>query len=230
MSTRQDYITAVGQLVQGALPLGQTEKIMAINVAMKKHSKHRPLIVVEEVSGDDGFDYAVADLSSWAADFSVVRRVEYPVDDDDPDADILDDADWEIFEKAAGKFLRFLADTPRSTEQFRVTYTALHTCTDSACTVSDFDEESVQALAAAMFCEMLATYYAQSQDSTIEADSVDHTSRARDYGARAAAFRRLYNDHMGIKEGQVPAASVSADQDLDGSWAGDKLTHPRRYR
>lgn len=135
-----------------------------------------------------------------------------------------------IFQKPAGKVLRFLKDTPPATESFRVTYTALHTCTDAACTVDSGDEEYVQILAAAHFCNMLATYFAQSQDSTIQADSVYHKSKSGDYAARARTYRKLYFDHLGIEEGKTPAASVTRDQDILGSWRGDRLTHPRKYR
>jgi hypothetical protein len=230
MSTRQDYITAIGNLAGSELPLGETEMILAISQAIKEHARHRPRVIVEDESGDGGFDYAVTDLASWSSGFSTIKQVEYPVDDTDENPDILQDDAWMVYEKPAGKCLRFLEDTPEATESFRVTYTAVHTCTDAACTVEDFDEEAVQALCAGYFCEMLATYYAQNQDATIDADSVDHTSKSRDYAARAKAYRTMYFNHLGSKEGQALAASVTRDQDLLGSWQRDKLTHPKKYR
>jgi len=230
LSTRQDYIAAIGQLVQGEIPLDEPDKILAISMAVKEHSKHRPRIVVEDISGDGGFDYAVSNFAAWADGFSVIKQVEYPVDDDDETPDILQDDEWMVYEKPSGKVLRFLEDKPSSTETLRVTYTALHTCTDSACTVESYDEEAVQALGAAYFCDMLATYYAQSGDSTIGADSVDHTSKTREYAARAKSYRKIYFDHLGIKEGQTPPASVTMDQDMKASWASDKLTHKPKYR
>ncbi|MCK5120182.1 MAG: hypothetical protein KAQ78_11380, partial [Candidatus Latescibacteria bacterium] len=177
-----------------------------------------------------GFDYAISGFASWSDGFSTIKQVEYPVDDDDEAPDILQDDEWMIYEKPAGKVLRFLENVPTSDEDLRVTYTALHTCTDSACTVEGFDEEAVQVLSAAYFCDMAATFYAQTGDSTITADSVNHTSKSRDYAARAKTYRKLYFDHLGIKEGQTQAASVTRDQDKDGSWAGDKLTHSKKYR
>jgi len=230
MTTRQDYITAVGQMVQGEIPLDEADRILAIGMAIKAHSRHKPLVVAEDESGAAVFDYALTLLASWADGFSTIKSVEYPVDDTDETPDVLQDDEWTIYQKPAGKVLRFLNDTPAATESFRVIYTALHTCTDSACTVDDFDAEAVQALAAAYFCDMLATYYAQSTDSTIGADSVDHGSKSRDYAARAKSYRKLYFDHLGIEEGKTPAASVTRDQDKPGSWAGDKLTHRQTYR
>lgn len=230
MSTRQDYITAIGNMVGGELPLGEAEKILAISLAIKEHSRHNPQVVIEDEDGDGGFDYAVSLLALWSTGFSVIKTVEYPVDDDDESAAVLQDDAWRIYETPAGEFLRFLEDVPTSDESLRITYTALHTCTDAACTVKSFDDEAVQVLASAHFCGMLSAYYAQTQDSTINADSVDHTSKGREYAARAGMYRKLYFNHLGVKEGQTKAASVIRDQDMKPSWMGDRLTHPRKYR
>jgi len=234
MSVLQDYIDAIDQLVGGDLPLGEGEKVKAIQMALKRYSKDRPLVVVEDVDGDGGFDYDVADLASWSDGFSVIQTVEYPVDDDSPEPNRLQDDAWTIYQTPDGIFLRFIENTPSAAEDFRLVYTALHGFTggeDSIdSTVKAFDEEAVQALAAAVFCELLASYYAQTADSTISADSVDHSSRAREYAARARAYRGLYFEHLGIKPGEVAADSVTADTDLTPSWQGDKLTHRRRYR
>jgi len=230
MSTREDYRVSIKNLVGGELPLDEAEQDLAVALAVKEHSRHRPRVIVEDETGDGGFDYPVTDLTHWSAGFSAIKQVEYPVDDDDETPDILQDDAWMLYEKPAGKVIRFLEDTPPATESFRVTYTALHTCTDAACTVDTYDEEPVQALAAALFCEMLATFYAQSTDSTIAADSVDHASKSREYAARARAYRKLYFDHLGVKEGSVAPASVTGDWDLKGSWQTDKLTHPKKHR
>lgn len=64
MSTRQDYITALGSLVQGKFPLGETEKILAIGIAVKEHSRHRPRIVVEDETGAAAFDYVLTALAA----------------------------------------------------------------------------------------------------------------------------------------------------------------------
>lgn len=229
MSTRQDYITAIGNLVGGELPLGEAEQIFAINKAVKAYSGHRPRIVVEDEDGNNGFDYLLTLLAEWSDGFSVIKSVEYPVDDTEQAADVLQDDAWQIYQKPAGKCLRFLEDSPTSTEDIRITYTALQTCTDLACTIPAVDEEAVQVLAAANFCDMLATYYAQTQDSTIQADSVDHKSKAAEYAARSRTYRKYYDEQMGVKGGPAPA-SVTRDQDMNASWGSDRMTHPRKYR
>lgn len=230
MSTRQDYLSAIDGLVPGKIPLGESDKIIAINMSMKQHSKQKPLPIIEDETGDGGFDYAITDLTYWSDGFSAIKRVEYPVNDDDETPDVLADDAWTIYSKPAGDYLRFLENTPLTTESFRVTYTGLHTCTVTACSVKTYDEEAVQALCAAFFCSMLSTYYAQAGDSTISADSVDHKSRSDHYAARARMYRKMYFDHLGIKDGQTPPASVTRDQDKAGSWGSDRLTHKSKYR
>ncbi|MCE5212991.1 MAG: hypothetical protein LLG40_15725 [Deltaproteobacteria bacterium] len=229
--TRQDYITAVSKLVGGELPLGEAEIIMAITKAVRRYSIDKPLIVAEDETGNGSFDYALTLLSYFTDGFSSIKKVEYPVDDADETADVLQDDAWMIYHKPAGNYLRFLEDQPASTETIRITYTALHICNDTQCTIPASDEDAVQMLAAAGFCDMLATYYAQTSDSTIMADSVDHKSKAAEYAARARAYRKEYFDHMGIKDGQtVGAASVTRDQDAKTSHGLDHVTHPRKWR
>jgi len=172
----------------------------------------------------------VSGLASWSDGFSVMKQVEYPVDDDDETPDVLEDGAWMVYVKPTGKFLRFLEDTPASGESARVTYAAVHICDDSTDTVDVFDVEAVQALASAFFCDMLATYYAQNQDSVIDADSVDHTSKSKDYAARAAKNRKIYFDHMGLKEGKPKPACHVQDQDVIYPSGLDRLTHPRKRR
>jgi hypothetical protein len=230
MSTRDDYLIAIASLVPGELPLDEADRIVAINNAMLEHSRHRPRVVVEDMDGDGGFDYELSELAAWSEGFSVIKSVEYPVDDDDRTPNILQDDEWRIYEKPDGKRLRFLTGTPAATEDFRVTYTAPHTCTDTACTAQAGDEMALQMLVAACYCDLLATYYTQQGDSTIGADVVDHKSKASEYEARANRYRKSYFNHFGIREGDTPPASVTADQDVLGSWGADRVTHKQRYR
>lgn len=229
MTTLAAYITAVGLLAPGTYPWSgaslTSQQTLAVTMALRMHSKHKPRVIVEDVDGDGGFDYALGDLGAWVDGFSVMRQVEYPVDDTDDEADILDEDDWEIYETPAGAFLRFLEDTPEADEDFRVTYTAPHDFSGeaSACTVLAFDEEAVQALAAANFLRMLSVYYAQNQDSTISADSVKHASMSAEYAARAKMLAQVYYDHFGIKlDGPVSGGfAIAAAPETDRV----RLTH-----
>jgi hypothetical protein len=229
--TLQDYITAIGNLVGGELPLGEAEKIQAINKAVKRYSLDRAREISEDETGNGGYDYALSLLSSWIEGFSTINKIEYPITDDLYDnSNILTDDAWMIYLKPAGKVIRLLEDQPATTEILRITYTTLHLCNDAQCTIPTADDEAVQMLAAAGFCDMLATYYAQDQDSTIKADSVDHKSKSADYAARARTYRQQYFNHLGIQEGQVVPASASRAVQPRPSWRSDSLTHPRKFR
>ena len=236
MTVLASYIAAVVHLAPGSYPWTGADltakETLAVTMALKTHSRHKPRTVVEDESGTGAFDYAITALAKWSDEFSTIRQIEYPVDDTDEAADILEDGDWTIYEKPTGKVIRFLADKPATGKSFRVTYTGVHDFSGaaSACTVAAFDEEAVQALAAANFCKMLSVYYSQNQDSTIAADSVDHKSKAAEYRSQARMLAAVYYDHMGIKEGQPRPASLNQDQDVDYPGGADRLTHPRRHR
>jgi hypothetical protein len=231
LTTLADYIAAIGSLVGGDLPLGEAEKIQAINKAVKRYSLDRIREIAEDETGNGGYDYALDLLESWIEGFSTVKKIEYPITDDLYDnSNILTDDAWMIYLKPSGKVIRLLEDQPAVTETLRITYTTLHLCDDTQCTIPVADAEAVQMLSAAGFCDMLATYYSQDQDSTIKADSVDHKSKSSDYAARAKTYRQQYFNHLGIQEGQVVPASASRAVQPKPSWRSDSLTHPRKFR
>lgn len=234
MITSADYIAALGSLVPGDQPVSSVAltamQNKAISKAMDAHSKYRPRRVVADVSGSGAFDYAISGLTGWQDNFSVILQVEYPVDDTDETADILDPETYQLYDKPAGRYLRFLEDKPAATETFRATYTARHTCTVSACSVDAGDTEAVQSLAAYFLCRMLAAAHALDQDATIQADVVNHGGRRKEYEALARAYKGEYNEHMGVVDGKPKAACAIQDQDVNFAGGADRLTHPRRHR
>jgi hypothetical protein len=100
--------------------------------------------------------------------------------------------------------------------------------------VADADDRAVQKLAASLYCRILAGAYAQDQDSTIRADSVDHSSKRREYEAQSQKYRSEYDEHMGIgkkgEEAPVKPACSTLDWDTTHPSGRDWLTHPRRWR
>jgi hypothetical protein len=234
MSTLSDFTAALDDLAPGSHPVDTGDlddmRAKAVAKAMDTHGKHRPRMVVEDVSGTGGFDYALADLASWSDGMSAVSQVEYPVDDTDENTAMLEGNDWMIYTKPAGNVLRLLNAKPAATESIRITYTARHSCTVTDCTVAAADEEAVQSLAAAYYCKMLAAVYALDQDSTIAADTVNQGPRHRAFMELSAKYRAEYDDHMGITPGKPKPAVAISDQDVNYPGGMDRLTHPRRYR
>jgi hypothetical protein len=230
MSTRQDYLTAVGLLVGGELPLGETEKIFAIGAAVKKYSGHRPRIVAEDEAGTGGFDYALTLLEDWLEGFSVIKTVEYPVDDTDEAPDVLTDDAWRIYLKPAGKCLRFLDGKPATTETFRVTYTAppqlhRHGMHDSHLRRGAGPDPGGGALlrhAGRLLRPVPGFRHPGRRGRPQEQVGGIRSPRG--------GYRKLYYDHLGIKEGETPAGSVTRGQVTDGSWGSGRMTHGRRIR
>ncbi len=234
MSTLSDYTAAIEDMVPGSHPVEAADledlKVKAVAKAMNGHAKHKPVLVVEDIAGNGGFDYALADLAAWVQEFSQIRQVEYPVDDSDENPNVLDAADWTIYAKPSGKVLRFLNSKPSAAESIRITYTGRHSCTAISCTVAAGDEEAVQSLAASSYCQFLAAAYAQDQDSTIAADTVNQAPRHNAFLKLAKEYRQQYDEHMGITAGKPKAAVAIADQDVNYPGGMDRLTHPGRYR
>jgi hypothetical protein len=306
--TLTQFKSKVSEIVQDdAVKLSTSERDNFIQEAVKIYSKHRPSEVVREIAGDGTYDYAIADLKAWVKGFSIIKQIEYPANQRDPE--YVDEDDFMIIEKATGQFLRFLEDSPSAAEIIRVIYTALHILIDAVVTVSiatpavvsyaahglnpgdaikfsttgalptgitagiiyyviaagltsnafeisatpggaaintsgtqsgahtlqmntipAIDEDAVANLAASLCSGALASAYAQTSDSTITADSVDHRSKSQEFTSRAKMQKQNYLDHLGLKEGNVAPASAVGDMDVKYPWGEERLTHPRKGR
>jgi hypothetical protein len=205
------------------------ERDLWIQEAVKQYSKHRPRNVVKDITGDGSYDYSVSThLTLWVKGFSVIKSVEYPADQREPV--YLEEDSFLIYEKESGLFLRFLEDIPNATQKIRVTYTALHILSGILNTIPAVDEDALCNLAASLCSQALSSIYAGTSDSTIGADSVNYRTKSQEYQSRAKEQKKLYMDHLGIKEGDVAPASAVKDLDLDYPGGTDRLTHPRKYR
>lgn len=195
----------------------------AINAALNRYSKHRPLVIVADVAGNGTNDLPVP--TGWVYEFSTIERVEYPIGL--TSASLLDNDDHVIYLTPLGERLRLLDVAPSAAENVRVTFTALRT----AATIPSNDLSAFVMLAASYCCEELSTVYTYSSRPTIGADSVDYQSKSREFAARAKALRQLYKDHMGLKEDDsAPPASAVTDMDFGYPGGRDRLTHSRGSR
>lgn len=233
MSTLSDYLDALDDLAPGEHPVDETElnnrKTKAVNKALEIHSRHKPRIIVEDIAGDGGNEYALSSLGYWENVFSWLIHVEYPADEGNHPG-VLSRDSWALYEKPTGPVLLFLDMTPDTGRSIRITYTGRHFINDSSCSVAASDEEAVQSLAACLYCKMLSATYALDQDGTITADSVDQNGRSRKYLELAKTYCSEYFDHMGIREGKPKPVSLIQDQDVIYPWGVDRLTHPKKWR
>ncbi len=228
MTTLVEYTEAVALLVPGEHGLADVDATLekAVRQAMRTHSRYDPHVVIEDVPGNGGREYTLSGLAAWDLKFSRVTAVEYPAGNNPPD--MIDPEDYAIYAGPAGPVLRLEQDIPADAV-FRLTYAALHECDADDCTVPAADEEAVQALCASYYASILAARYAISQDNTIAADSVDQISKRREYTAVAKAYREQYEKSFGMSGGVKPACAIQ-DQDVNGPYNQDRLTHPGRWR
>lgn len=76
--------------------------------------------------------------------------------------------------------------------------------------------------AACIICSEIAAYYSRTSDSTINLDSVNHTTRAGEFAKRAKEFCGLFEQHLGIgksaEEKNYLPASQFVDWDTAPGW------------
>lgn len=194
-----------------------------IQEAVKIYSKHRPREVIKDIAGSGAYDYSISiHLVSWVKGFSQIKRIEYPADEREPI--YVDEEDYMVYENETGQFIRFLKDNPSSGEKMRITYTALHLLSETENTIPASDEDAVCNLAASLCSGALASYYAQTSDATIGADSVNYRTKSQEYGARAKMQKQIYLDHLGIKEGETTPSSAIGGEHVSSRRKGS-LTH-----
>ena len=212
-----------------AAKLTPIERDNFIQEAVKAYSKHRPREVVKDITGAGTYDYSIGtNLASWIDDFSIIKSIEYPADQRTPE--YVDEDDYLIYRKETDLFIRFLADSPTASQKIRVMYTALHILSEALNTVPLGDQDALCNLAASLCSQALASFYAQTSDPTIGADSVNYRSKSQEYGSRAKDQKKLYMDHLGLKDGDVAPASVRKAVDVTYPGGADRLTHPRKWR
>jgi len=195
----------------------------AIDAAVIRYSKDRPRTLVEDVTAPGG---QVLDLpGDWVPGFSMVQLLEYPIGQVPPAT--LDE--WEIYQAPAGESV-LIADSLPAAAVVRVSYSVFHFLDETTDTVPLVDRDAVASWAAALVCDQLASRYSGDSESTIQADSVDHGGKSRQYASRAKTLRQRYFDDLGIDPKSNAAAGVVVDLDMPNSLGHDRLLHPGRLR
>ncbi len=215
-----------------------------VEEAIRTYSKHRPQVIVEDETGDGGFDYQITGTAGtnlladgpWEKGFSEIRRLVYPVDDTSQTETVIDEDDFAVITKivsaAARDHIRFKAATPTATETFRVWYTARHVVNGGS-TIPAADDEAVANLAAALCLDAIASRYLSVKNPSLDADVTDYQGRADQARRLADDYREAFERHMGIgDEGQdaQAAAGLIIDTDLPTQHRRGSLFHGARRR
>lgn len=221
-----DYTTLVAAAVRDdATKLQSGEISSAIAQAVARYSKDRPRTKVEDVTAPGGNLLPLP--NAWEADFSQLSSLEYPIGNVPPD--IIGAGGWAMYTTPSALKIQ-VASAIHANAAVRATYTIAHVLSTTVDTIPVGDRESVSSYAAAMLCDQLASLYSNDQDSTIKADSVQHTSKASEFAKRAKVLRQRYFDDLGIDTKRNVAAGAVVNLDMASSVGRDRITHPRRYR
>lgn len=188
---------------------------------------------VEQTGNGTTYEWALPTTGAlWVPHFSTITRVEYPFDvTEQQAATVVDDEDWDVYEKTAGVWwFKTTGFIPQTAEVIRYSYTSFHTITDDAseCSiVNPNDEQSVLYLAA-YFCLMqLSTRAIAVGNPSIGADVVGYQTRSGEYERRAETYKKMSGLGPHLEEDEMAfvvfGRTTSTRRSDDGyPW----LTHP----
>ena len=203
MTTDELQNKIIGKVKDDSGKVTSTDYENAAAEALKRYSKHCPLLVCEDIVGNATNDLPLP--TGWSEGISSIVSVEYPIGNV-PET-LIDTDQWYVYQSPTGKKLRLTELQPKITESVRVLYNGLH----AESTVPDADEDAIANLAASFCLRQLAAVYGQTGDSSLSADVVNYRSKADEFKRLADSFEKLYKDHLGLKDTDTsPAASVSA--------------------
>lgn len=228
-ATLSELQTLIDDLVRNpAHHVTPAQRERAIELALVRYSADRPRTVVEDVVTADGVTVPLP--AGWVAGESALHTVECPVVA--PPVPLEADA-WTMWRTPTGEVIGLLqAATPGATA--RLHYTAPHVVDDASSTIPPAHREAVACYAASLLAEQIATAHASAQDSTIAADRVDQAHPAREWAARAKAYRNRYFATLGIEisaqgveQPRIDAAGVVVDLNLPTSHGRARMYRRR---
>lgn len=228
-ATLSELETLIDDLVRDAAQwVSPEQRERAIELALVRYSADRPRTVAEDVVTVDGTTVPLP--AGWVAGESALHTVECPVVA--PPVPLEADA-WTMWRTPTGEVIGLLqAATPGATA--RLHYTAPHVVDATSSTIPPAHREAVACYAASLLAEQIATAHASAQDSTIAADRVDQAHPAREWAARAKAYRNRYFATLGIEisaqgveQPRIDAAGVVVDLNLPTSHGRGRMYRRR---
>ncbi len=200
--------------------LTSASRSVLLEAATEKYNRDRPRTSTADLTGAGRY-YALtgsgALLTGWVQYASRVVSVEYPA------ATIasgelplyLDNDAYQLYEAGGVQYLLLLDVSPTSGDKIRITYTVPAVFASNSVTLPAQDFNAFCYLAAALCCQTIATKYSRTNDSTINADSVNHPTRADLFAARYREYLKLYAQLLGIDGGDNTQVARGAAEFLD---------------
>lgn len=168
----------------------QADRDAVIKDGIKKYSRVRPVVIVQEYTAVDSNTY---DLPiQWLEGFSTISIIENPADQSPPV--IEKEENYYISNTPTGKKLRFKYTKPSVGTLFWVSYTIMHTMDSTgASTVPDTDLDVVTYVASMLLCQTFAAFYATKANNSLQnVEIVGYESRVSEYKGLATTFKDLY--------------------------------------
>lgn len=222
-------LAAIQQLVSNLVrddnaKVSNIQRDEAIELALQQYSTDRPRATVEDLTSLGGKVLALP--AGWQADFSAIRSLEYPIGNVPPT--YIDTDDFSLYQEPDEEVIH-LVDGLAAGAEVRSTYTTRHILTALADTIPDKEREPFACLAASVLCDQLAAFYSNRSDSTIQADTVDYQSQAREYRAQAKTYYAKYLNKLGLQEKRSVSSGEVVQLKRDNSFGGPRM-FPRSGR
>ncbi|KKN50893.1 hypothetical protein LCGC14_0628130 [marine sediment metagenome] len=197
-------------------------------IALRMLNLDRPRRVPKDITGDNTSSYDIESLG-FVKQYSDVKTVEYPAGETPPVMRRRDDI-WFIYEdpsKPSGQQLRlrFFTLEPNTTETIRVTFTVPFVIADLA----DTGFNALVFKNASLVLAALGSRFAQTTDSSIDADAVDYAGRSNNFIFLSEKYEKDYKRMAGLSD-TTKAAQAIGENDIIYPTGDDLFWHPRNTR
>lgn len=199
LATFNSYVDRILQDDAGKLSSDEIDAFIQ-NEGTQLYSKHKPYTRKSDISASGSYSYEInsTNFPSWSEGFSYISRILYPADQyQDPRDEEIAFEDWEIYETASSRYLRFTSISPTSGYTIRVLYTTPHSVPGTgAATIYAADEGAFVNLCASLCASAIARGYGQTSNSTIGADAIAYRDKSDIWASRAKDLFNLYVQYM----------------------------------
>ena len=197
-----------------------------IKDAISEVNTVKPLLIIKDIDGDGTQDYGLP--SEFEKEFSNIDQVEHPAGENPPR--YLDRNDnWFIYEdptKDPELRLRFKLTTPITGEVIRISIKALHVVTETTSTLGNNSFLAVVFKTLNFGMCKLAAKFTGSNESTIDADSVDYGGRGLNFLELGRKWDAEYKRVVG--QGDILKAAQSLQEtDIVFKHGENMIFHPK---
>ena len=203
--------------------LDTTRQDDCIAQALDEFNRRRPRrIATASASCPTGNGTARIDISTaiptYLPGFSRALSLEYPIDQD-PES-FVDHKSWTVDDELL--LLKTTGGVIASGAKYRLRHTTPHTVKDfpdtgGSTTLTAADFEALGLLVAVYFCEALASTYANTVDTLVNADVVNNRTKTQEYEGRARNLRARFEERMTAPPASQAPASSFASLDVAAS-------------